>query len=46
MEASAKIESLALRSARSSRQIVFLTLGAFTPFQQEPKIKKCAGSEI
>jgi hypothetical protein len=36
----------ALRPARSSRQIVFLMLGAFALFQQEPKIKKCAGSEI
>ena len=46
MEASANDRVIALSPAKSSRQIVFLMLGAFALFQQEPKIKKCAGSEI
>jgi hypothetical protein len=41
-----KIESLHCVRRRSSRQIVFLMLGASALFQQEPKIKKYAGSEI
>jgi hypothetical protein len=46
MEASANDQVTALSPVKSFRQIVFLMLDAFALFQQEPKIKKCAGYEI